>query len=231
MTGMATDPTPLHFEPLNGLDYFRLLVEDAQSIPLLEAAFSLALDAYPTLDLQAAMSDFDRLATEMSQRCRGSSTERGRLQRALVFFYNEKGFAGNADDYYHPDNSYLHKVLQTRRGIPISLAVLFSELVRHIGLDVDGVSFPGHFLMRARLHEGIAVLDPFTGDSLDQSSLDRRAAPYGVRPERLLHPASPRQILIRMLSNLQAIHTERGEHALLHRVQARLSILQESGSS
>jgi len=173
---------------------------------------------------------FDSLATEMAQRCRGSSTESGRLQRALVFFYNEKGFSGNADDYYHPDHSYLHKVLQTRRGIPISLAVLFSELTRHIGLEIDGVSFPGHFLLRARLHEGIAILDPFTGDSLDQASLERRAAPYGVRPERLLHPASARQILIRMLSNLQAIHAERGEHEVLQRVQARLAILQESDS-
>ena len=73
----------------------------------------------------------------MAHRCRGSSTESGRLQRALVFFYQEKGFAGNAQDYYNPDNSYLHKVLQTRRGIPITLAVLFSELVRtNIRFDV-----------------------------------------------------------------------------------------------
>jgi regulator of sirC expression with transglutaminase-like and TPR domain len=227
---MAADPTPLRFEALNSLDYFRLLVEDAQSIPLLEAAFSLAVDADPTLDLLAALSEFDQLATDMAQHCRGSLTERDRLQRALVFFYKEKGFAGNADDYYHPDNSYLHKVLQTRRGIPITLGVLFSELVRPIGLEVDGVPFPGHFLLRARLREGIAILDPFTGDSLSQADLERRAAPYGMRPERLLHPASARQILIRMLSNLQAIYSDRGEHEMLQRVQARMAILQESGS-
>jgi len=227
---MAADPTPLRFEPLNALEYFRLLVEDSQSIPLLEAAFSLALDADPMLDLQSALSEFDQLATEMAQHCRGASTERERLQRALVFFYKDKGFAGNAHDYYNPDNSYLHKVLKTRRGIPITLAVLFSELVRPMGLEVDGVPFPGHFLLRARLREGIAILDPFTGDSLSQEDLERRAAPYGMRPERLLHPASARQILIRMLSNLQAIYSERGEDEVLKRVQARLGVLQGAGS-
>lgn len=225
---MAADPTPLRFEPLTSLDYFRLLVEDAHSIPLLEAAFSLGLDADPALDLQSALSEFDTLATEMAEHCRGSSTENDRLQRALVFFYAKKGFAGNATDYYHPDNSDLHKVLHTRRGIPITLAVLFSELVRPMGLEIDGVSFPGHFLLRVRLREGMAILDPFTGESLSQADLERRAAPYGVRLERLLHPASARQILIRMLSNLQAIHTDRGEYEALHRVQARLAILQGS---
>jgi regulator of sirC expression with transglutaminase-like and TPR domain len=71
----------------------------------------------------------------------------------------------------------------------------------------------------------MAVIDPFTGASLDRDELARRAAPFGVPPERLLHPASSRQILIRMLNNLAAIHARRGDDALLGKVRERLQIL------
>jgi regulator of sirC expression with transglutaminase-like and TPR domain len=214
------------YQPIPDLDYFQLLIGDSDSIPLLEAAASIALDACPALDLQGTLASVDRLAGQLADDCRGASTETARLQRALRFFYVRQGFAGNGQAYYDPANSYLHRVIETRRGIPITLAVLFAELARHVGLDVDGVAFPGHFLLRVNLHEGIAVIDPFTGRSLDRTELDRWAAPHGVGAERLLVPASDRQILIRMLSNLRAIHTLRGQADLLAKVEARLRIVQ-----
>ncbi|RPH44759.1 MAG: transglutaminase [Burkholderiales bacterium] len=213
------------YEPTTALGYFRMLVSDADSIPLLEAAASLALDAYPDLDLQASLADFDRLAGQLAADCRPVSTETARLQHALHFFYVAQGFAGNVQAYYDPDNSYLHRVLETRRGIPITLAVLFAELARHIGLEVDGISFPGHFLLRVNLHEGIVVIDPFTGESLDGDELERRAAPHGVEVQALLQPAAPQQILIRMLNNLQAVHARAGRADLLEKVRERLQIV------
>lgn len=214
------------YQPIPALDYFRLLTGDAASIPLFEAAASIALDADPALDLQATLAAFDRLAGQLADDCRGASTETARLKRTLRFFYVTQGFAGNVRAYHDPDNSYLHRVIETRRGIPITLAVLFAELARHVGLDVDGVGFPGHFLLRVNLHEGMVVIDPFTGSSLDRDELDRRAAPYGVSAERLLAPASARQILIRMLNNLRAIHVGQGDAALLAKVEERLRMLQ-----
>jgi regulator of sirC expression with transglutaminase-like and TPR domain len=214
------------YQPVPALDYFRMLVDDAASIPLLEAAASLALDAYPTLDLQSSLAEFDRMARRLGDECRHESTQAGRLKRALRFFYVTQRFAGNAHAYYDPDNSYLHRVIETRRGIPITLAVLFAELAGHVGLEVDGIAFPGHFLLRVNLHEGMVVVDPFTGRSLDREELERRAAPHGVAAERLLHPASPRQILIRMLNNLRSIHASQGEADRLEKVLARLRILQ-----
>jgi regulator of sirC expression with transglutaminase-like and TPR domain len=214
------------YEPIPALAYFRLLVGDADSIPLFEAAASIALDAHPTLDLQGTLASFDGLARRLADECRGASTERARLQRALRFFYVKQGFAGNVQSYYDPENSYLHRVLETRRCIPISLAVLFAELARHVGLDADGVAFPGHFLLRINLHEGVAVIDPFTGTSLDRDELDRWAAPHRVATERLLQPASARQILMRMLTNLQAIHAQQGHADLLAKVEERMRILQ-----
>jgi len=214
------------YQPIPDLAYFRMLIGDAESIPLLEAAASIALDAYPTLDLQGTLAAFDRLAGELADDCHGIATETGRLQCAVRFFYGKQRFAGNVAAYYDPDNSYLHRVIETRRGIPITLAVLFAELARHVGLDVDGVGFPGHFLIRVNLHDGVVVIDPFTGKSLDRDELERWAAPHGVSPERLLQPASAGQILARMLNNLKALHTVQGRADLLAKVETRMRMLQ-----
>ncbi|WP_204278070.1 transglutaminase family protein, partial [Escherichia coli] len=79
------------------------------------------------------------------------------------FFHGELGFAGNLNNYYAADNSFIHHVLESRRGLPISLAVLLLELGEHIGLRVSGVAFPGHFLVKCKIGMGEVVLDPFTG--------------------------------------------------------------------
>jgi len=213
------------FEPLPDLAYFRLLVGDSRAIPLLEAATSIGVIAYPSLDLQGTLSSFDGLAGQVAEHCRGASTEMARLQRVSRFFFGKLGFAGNVNHYYDPDNSFVHRVLETRRGIPITLALLFGELARHVGLDAAGVAFPGHFLVKVRLHEGVVVIDPFTGHSLDHDELHRRASAHGGALERLLRPASPQQILIRMLHNLQAIYEQQGSAELLDKVADRLRIL------
>jgi regulator of sirC expression with transglutaminase-like and TPR domain len=222
------EPLPtVMFRPLNDLDYFRLLIADPGSIPLLEAAASIGSDAYPSLDLQGTLARFDRLAGRLAEACSGASTETDRLRCLMQFFRVEQGFTGNLVDYYHPDNSYIHRVLETRRGIPISLAVLLVELARHIGLDACGVSFPGHFLVRVDLHDGMVVIDPFAGTSLDLEELEARSAPFGSELHELLAPASAAQILTRMLNNLHAIHVERGDTDLLARIRSRLRYLSE----
>jgi regulator of sirC expression with transglutaminase-like and TPR domain len=215
------------YQAIPELAYFKLLISDADTIPLFEAAASIGQDADPTLDLQGTLAKFDELARALSDVCRGATTEMTRLQRLLGFVYGTQGFAGNANDYYNADNSYLHRVIETRKGIPITLAVLLCELAEHVGIDIEGVAFPGHFLVKASLHEGIVVIDPFNGKNLDYEALELRAAPYGMSVERLLRPASARQILIRMLSNLQAIHEQQQSHELLNKVMQRLQILQE----
>lgn len=216
------------YQPITDLDYFQLLISDGDAIPLLEAAASLGLDAYPRMDLQGVLARFDLLAGQLAEECRGASTEMSRLRRVLRFFYGRLGFAGNLNDYYAADNSYLHRVLDTRRGIPISLAVLFSEFARHVGLEAEGVGFPGHFLVRVSMHQGVVILDPFTGQSLDQEELAQRAAPFGESLETLLRPASHRQILIRMLGNLRTVHLQQGQADLLEKVQARLRLLEQN---
>ncbi len=208
------------------LDFFRLLVQDEDTIPLFEAAASIATDADPTLDLEQLRTTFDVMAIRLGIEARNASTENARLGCLLRFFFDTARFAGNAEDYYSPDNSYLHRVLETRRGIPITLSIVLLELARHIGLDADGVSFPGHFLVRVKLGGGLVVIDPFTGDSLSREELERRSTGFGASLAQLLKPASRREILMRMLRNLESIHAQSGDAALLAKVRGRLEVLE-----
>ena len=229
------------YQPLSALEYFRLLVGDpgGADIPLFEAAASLAQDACPDLDLQATLAGFDRLARDLAQACRPASTEPARLQRALHFFHVTQGFRGNSREYSDPGNSYLHRVLETRSGIPISLAVLFTELARQVGLEADGVAFPGHFLVKVRLPRGEVVLDPFSGQSLSREELEERLQPWRRRhglpgetelPLALfLQPAQPRDVLARLLHNLKEIHRSSRDWTRLLGVQDRLVILLPEG--
>ena len=223
-------PTPL--------DYFATLVQSDEQLPLLEAAISIAQDAYPELDLQQVLAEVDALAAQLQRRILPDSSLVQRLQILNRFFFEEQGFGGNRNDYYAPGNSYLNVVLETRRGIPVSLAVLWLELARGLGLDADGVGFPAHFLVQARVGEGRVVIDPFTGQALglgdlrarlDELSLEVLAgeppADQALPLSLFLQPTGARQILVRMLGNLQQLHQRQQDWQKLLPVQERLIIL------
>ena len=116
-----------------------------RSFPLLEAAASLAQDEYPELDVQQVLGDVDQLLARLKRRLPADAAPLQRLRALNQFFFHDLSFGGNVNDYYDPDNSYLNAVLRTRRGIPISLAVLWMELAQGLGLQARGVGFPGPF--------------------------------------------------------------------------------------
>ncbi|WP_019140371.1 SirB1 family protein [Noviherbaspirillum massiliense] len=219
---------------IKALDYFASLVQQDDSIPLFEAALAIAQDADPQLDLAATQAEVDILAARLRRRLAADASSVQKLRLLNHFFYNELGFAGNVNDYYDPDNSYLHRVLSTRRGIPISLAVLYMELGQQIGLNIKGISFPGHFLMKLSIQAGDIVIDPFNGASLSREELEERLEPYFEQQHyaggdiplgTYLQSARPREILARMLRNLKALFVEHMLWQRLLGVQQRLVIL------
>lgn len=222
-----------HCMVIKSLDYFASLVQEDDSIPLFEAALAIAQDIDPQLDLAATQAEVDILAAKLRRRLAPDASNVQKLRMLNHFFYRELGFAGNVNDYYDPDNSYLHRVISTRRGIPISLAVLYMELAQQIGLDVKGISFPGHFLMKLSIQSGDIVLDPFNGVSLSREELEERLEPYfeqhsypGAIPlSYYLHAAHPREILVRMLRNLKTLFVEHMRWQRVLGVQQRLLIL------
>jgi regulator of sirC expression with transglutaminase-like and TPR domain len=214
-------------------DYFVSLVQDDAHIPLFEAALFIAQDDENPLDLSACLTDIDKFAMRLKRRLHSDIAPIPKLRLLNNFFYQELGFSGNFNDYYNPDNSYLHKVLSTRRGIPISLAIIYMELAQQIGLDVKGISFPGHFLMKLSIKTGDIILDPFNGASLSREEIEERLEPYfinGRNPEdpplaSYLANATERSILARMLRNLKAVYAEQPHWKEFLNVQQKLVIL------
>jgi len=218
---------------IKSLDYFASLVQQDDTIPLFEAALTIAQDSDPLLDLTAIQAELDTLGASLQQRLASDASHVQKLRLLNHYFYQELGFAGNVNDYYDPNNSYLHRVIHTRRGIPISLAIVYMELAQQIGLQVKGISFPGHFLMKLSVQSGDIIIDPFNGASLSREDLEERLEMYldqnastsEIPLVRYLQSAHPREILVRMLRNLKTLFVE---HQLWQRVlgvQQRLVIL------
>jgi regulator of sirC expression with transglutaminase-like and TPR domain len=225
----------LNFDTPTALDYFAALVADDASLPLLEAAVALAQDEDPGLDLQGVLARVDELAERLRRRLPADAMPLQRLRLLNRYFFQELGFAGNVNDYYDHRNSLLPAVLETRRGIPITLAVIYVELAAQVGLQAQGVSFPGHFLVKVQMPRGEVVIDPFTGQSLTREALEERLRPYRLQhglvgddeaPLGLFLQAAPRRdVLARMLRNLKEIHRSASDWPRLAAVLRRLVIL------
>ena len=217
------------------LAYFAALVAEDEGFALIEAAICVAHDEHPGLDAQTVLADIDRLAGRLQARLPVDAPPLYRLKALNQYFYGELGFAGNVNNYYDWRNSYLHEVLASRRGIPITLALLYCEMAGQLGLSARGVSFPGHFLIKLRMPQGEVVIDPFDGRSLTREDLDQRLAPYRARhglegdfetPLGLfLQEAPARDVLARLLYNLKEIHRAAEDWPRLLAVQQRLVLL------
>jgi len=225
----------LRFEAPTALQYFAALVAEDAGFSLLEAAVAVAHAEYPQLDAQGVLQQLDTLAERLRRRLPADAGALQRLRLLNRYFFQELGFAGNVNNYYDPRNSYLPEVLKTRRGIPITLALLYVELATQVGLTASGVSFPGHFLVKVRMPRGEVVIDPFNGQSLSREDLDERLQPYrrqhGLEGEfeaplgLFLQSAPPRDVLARLLRNLKEIHRSAEDWLRLIAVLDRLVIL------
>ncbi len=184
-------------------------------VPLLGSALLIAHDEYPDLDPTACNALVEAHVASLRPEIDQIDSAPLKMQAINHRLFNELGYAGNHDEYYDPRNSYLNEVLTRRLGNPISLAVIQMEVAQRLGVALDGVSFPGHFLVRLPVDDGVLVMDPFNrGRPLNADELRQRARPHfgeDVPDEALmqiLDPAPPRAILVRMLRNLHGLYVE-----------------------
>jgi regulator of sirC expression with transglutaminase-like and TPR domain len=191
-----------------------------EAVDLAEAALLIAKSAYPDLDVGRYLARIEELARDIRARVPEDSTEAELISALNRFLFEEQGFGPNVDDYYDPRNSYLNEVLDRRVGIPITLSILYIEVGRRVGLPLQGVSFPGHFLVKCKLAEGMVILDPYCGGiSLSLQDLQHRLREArGGEVSRaivagMLVSASKKDILVRMLRNLKAIYLEQKDYA------------------
>ncbi|WP_305804149.1 SirB1 family protein [Stenotrophomonas sp. YIM B06876] len=188
-------------------------------LPLLSTALLIARDEYPALDPDQydalLQSHADHLRIEVA------TIDEWPLKVAAInrHLFDELGYSGNHDEYYDPRNSYLNEVFERRLGNPISLALVQMEVSRRLGIALDGVSFPGHFLVRLPVDDGVLVMDPFNGGrplGVDELRERARTNLGGDTLDdevlaQILDPAPHRAILMRMLRNLHGVYVERTE--------------------
>ncbi len=203
-----------------------LMELDTPDVRLDCAALHLARDVYPHVALSTYLQQLDEIAEQVAARRPGlGAAQRYRALREVLVA--ELGFRGNADDYYSAENSYLNRVLDTRIGIPISLAIVWVEVGRRLNWPIAGVGFPGHFLVRIDDPERFVMVDPFGGGrslAIDdcRKLLAQQFDGKLTFASAFLEPCDTRSTLIRLLNNLRTIYTIRQEWRRLVEVLRRL---------
>ena len=157
-------------------------------IDLGRAALFIAKSEYPGLNVDLYLRRLDEIAESIDERL--PSAQSGRDPQKIIeqineHLFEELSFRGNVENYYDPRNSFLNEVLDRRTGIPITLSVIYIEVARRLGLKVEGVGMPGHFLVRCHINNKDIILDPFNkGRSLTEADCEQLLS--GVRPS-LIH--------------------------------------------
>ena len=197
----------------------RMLDRPEEEIDLAEAALLIAKNAYRDLDVPGYLARISELAGKLSAQLPEDGTESSRIVALNRFLFEDQGFAPSVENYYDPRNSFLNEVLERRVGIPLSLSILYIEVGRRIGLPLQGVSFPGHFLVKCTLKEGVVIIDPYCGGiTLSLQDLQQRLRETrGGEVSRaivaaMLVAANKREILARMLRNLKGIYLDQRDY-------------------
>ncbi len=194
----------------------KLVRSQSQTFDIAECALLVAQHEYPRLDIPAYINQLDQLADRLRSRLPADAGKPYIISMLNHYLFRELGYAGNTDNYYDPRNSFLNDVIDRRVGIPITLSILYMEIGRRVGVNLEGISFPGHFLAKCVTDQGVIVLDPFNkGASLSENDLRERLRQSGGNANdlatpltTLLRPAKPQEILLRLARNLKAIYVE-----------------------
>ena len=197
---------------------------------LATAALEISRDAQPDLNIQATLDWIDRRAAELRSLVAQAYSERELIARIAGMVAGEWGIVGSPDAYHEADGSFLDRVIEKRRGIPISVSVLYVVLCQRIGLDLSLVAAPLHVLTRFEAPEGTLFLDAFAGQRIltyDETLnwlRDLSGLPTSVI-EHSLGPADPRTVITRMLTNLKVLYSRLEDWQSVWRVQNRLVAL------
>ncbi len=183
-----------------------------EDIRLDEAALVIAAETESDFSIESYLTKLDEMALRF-ENLDSKATQFGVPLASLIeFIHKEENFTGNVRDYYQPANSYLNRVIDTRVGIPISLALIHIALAERLNIPIEGVNFPGHFLIKYGSEPNLMV-DPFSGRILSEPDcatlLKQIAGPKAVLQPHYFDAASKKDILIRILDNLKQIFWQR----------------------
>jgi regulator of sirC expression with transglutaminase-like and TPR domain len=209
----------------------QIVARDETHLDLAEAALLIAAEEYPDLNVGRYLMRLDEMGARAREAVPAQEPLAVRLSALNRYLFTQEGFRGNSAEYYDPRNSFLNDVLDRKMGIPISLSAVYIEVGRRSGLQLEGVGFPGHFLVKARDEDGEIVADPFHGGKLlsardCQKRLDRVYGGKVKLEASMLEAVGPRQMLLRMLRNLKAIYVRGEDHLRALKVLELLLLLE-----
>jgi regulator of sirC expression with transglutaminase-like and TPR domain len=195
---------------------------------LLRAAVAIAKHALPGADPDAVDAELQHFADRIRRRVHSGDHD-ALLAHAHAVLFDDEGFCGNTADYFDPNNSYLPQVLATRRGIPITLALVYVDVLQRLGLAAHGVNSPGHFLARVEVQGREVFVDPFSGGRAHTTSEAvawlHKTIGARVDADTALSIATHHHWLHRMLRNLEGVFARAGrddDHAAMVELQALL---------
>lgn len=217
-------------------DFTREVRQADERVDLARAALLVAREQYPGLSVEGHLGRLDQMAEEVKDRISGEPAELVAVQELLHDLFARKRYRGNREAYYDPRNSFLNDVMDRRKGIPLTLGIILLEVGWRLRLPLEGVNFPGHFLVRYTGLTGRLLIDPFDGGRIwfeDQAQelLDRV---YGkmvrVRP-RFLKAASRRDIVVRLLANLKGIYVNIQDYGRALAAVERILVIHPTAAS
>ena len=195
-------------------DFARAIAGHDHEVDLFGAAVAIARLGHDNIDGHALARELDLIAESIRERVSGRPQTASLTAAVTAELFGHCGFRGNREHYTDPDNSYIDRVIERRLGIPITLSLIFMEVAQRVGLECDGIGFPGHFLVRCGGDDGFFV-DPFNGGEQPtrEDLLGRLEGRSSASPsiDSLLAAVTRRQILQRMLVNLCVAYQGAGD--------------------
>jgi len=187
-----------------------------------QLALAIAGLAFPTLDMQKYLAQLDEMAESARRTLFNVAPGKGRASCFLQIINQQLGFTGNRDDYYDPNNSFLNIVLERRTGLPIMLSLVCMAIGRRINVDIAGIGFPGHFMVRYQDVAGVWLLDPFNGAVLDRTEATAYLSRIFAQPIQLTPDAyaavTPVALAHRILNNLRGVYLSQRNFGMAARV-------------
>jgi regulator of sirC expression with transglutaminase-like and TPR domain len=213
-----------------GSPEFQLLLKGDPAADLTRIALEIARDHDPNVDVESALAQIEALAARVRDRCPSGSPIRTVLGQINWVLFTEEGYRGNAEDYYDPRNSFLNEVLARRTGIPITLAILYRDIGERVGVRLDGVNLPAHFVLRTGPDDEELFIDAFhEGALLDRAAcvrlVDCATGRSVVLEEEQFRSCTLSTIVARVLQNLKAIYVRASDPVGLLPVVRRLAAL------
>jgi regulator of sirC expression with transglutaminase-like and TPR domain len=189
----------------------QILDGTAPKIRLDLAALEIATIQFPGLETQPVLDRLNELASQLGDRLRNFNDGRDFVETAQRYLFDELGFHGNEENYEDPLNCCLNQVLERRTGIPITLSVMYMEIARRLAMPVFGISLPRHFIIQFDDGNYATFIDPFNGGRTITPRECFALAGAKIADPMLLRRASPKQIVMRMLQNLQRVYMQRND--------------------